>query len=134
MIAFYFQLSSAPSPIIQPTSYALNIAVTGIQIKPVKTSITTSDPTLSHASYPDVYKLAHHHRNSTWHINKCFHSVFFSFFAALPSGSSSSLLGLMRLRAKAFSFPFLTWMLQPCSFNARVSALLGRIPGKSFAV
>lgn len=50
------------------------------------------------------------------------------------SSSSTSWLAVNRLRARAFSLPFFTWMLQPCSFRARVRALLGRIPGKSFAV
>lgn len=59
-------------------------------------------------------------------------SSFNRFFFA--SSGSSPLLGLILFLASAFSFPFLTWMLHPCNFSARVKALLGLIPGKSFAV
>lgn len=52
----------------------------------------------------------------------------------ISSSSSCSWLAVRRLRARAFSLPFLTWMLQPCNFKALVSALLGRMPGKSLAV
>jgi hypothetical protein len=55
--------------------------------------------------------------------------------AAIVEASPSSVLMLaLFLAARAFSLPFLTWMLHPCSLSARVSALLGLIPGKSLAV
>jgi hypothetical protein len=52
----------------------------------------------------------------------------------ISSSSSCSWLVVSRFRANAFSFPFFTWILQPCSFKALVRALLGRMPGKSLAV